>query len=507
MIRNWKCRTASTLVAIALLVLSTGCTKITTDYGYSSSHRGTQSLNGFSALRQTFANTGYECKDVRRLSDRQNETDTLVWTPQVLSPIEDEMTNWFDQWLAVGGHTLVYIVPDSGSEADYWLDATRDAPPSQQLEYRRRAARAVNDRFEWRLNRDAVPSNGWFQIQPIAQATSLGELKGRWSESISQSNDFNEESASRHIEFAIQAYQAPASTPTTPATASSGTPSATPQPSGTGSSNTNSSSGAAPSGSGSSSTANTPPVINSGPTGPSHSYGYYPSSVTPTATQVKFEPLLSSETGTAAETCFVGQVTSSKWKNSRVIVVAGGSLLTNYAFTTPFTRALAEEIVDATIDPSDSELIAGFITSEYGSVPISELKPGETKASGMELLTTWPLSLVTIHAVFLGIVALLILLPIFGRPRQVLRSSLSRFGDHLDAVAALMFRAGGEEYARRRISEYHRRVRGETTGPWVLPETQPPKTPTLTPPVTEAAGSTSQTPANSTIDQANPNNK
>ena len=159
-------------------------------------------------------------------------------------------------------------------------------------------------------------------------------------------------------------------------------------------------------------------------------------------------------------------------------------MLTNYAFTTPFTRALAEEIVDATIDPSDSELIAGFITSEYGSVPISELKPGETKASGMELLTTWPLSLVTIHAVFLGIVALLILLPIFGRPRQVVRSSLSRFGDHLDAVAALMFRTGGEEYARRRISEYHRRVRGETTGPWVLPETQPPKTPTLTPPVT-----------------------
>ncbi len=497
MIRDTMCQTVSKhFFVAAFFVLACGCSKITTDYGYSSAHRGTQSLNGFSALRQTFANTGFDCKDVRRLSDRQNETDTLVWTPQVLSTIEDEMTSWFDQWLTLGGHTLVYIVPDSGSEADYWLVATRDASPSQQLEYRRRAARAVNDRFEWRLNRSDVPSNGWFQIQPIAEATTLGELKGRWSQSVSQAKDMNDVAESRHLELAIQAYQAPASTSTSPATSSAGTPSATSQPSGTG----------AP-GSGASNSPNTSTTVHSGPTGPSDASGYFTGSATPTATEIKFKPLLSSQTGAQVETCFVGQVTSSKWKNSRVIVVAGGSLLTNYAFTTPLTRSLAEEIVDATIDPNDSELIAGFITSEYGSVPISELKPGETKASGMELLTTWPLSLVTIHAVFLGIVALLILLPIFGRPRQVLRSSLSRFGDHLDAVAALMFRVGGEEYARRRISEYHRRVRGETTGPWVLPETQLPKTPTLTPPVTEVAGSMSQTLTNSTTHQANPNNK
>jgi hypothetical protein len=43
-------------------------------------------------------------------------------------------------------------------------------------------------------------------------------------------------------------------------------------------------------------------------------------------------------------------------------------------------------------------------------------------------------------------------------------------GHHLDAVAALMKRVGGESYARGRISDYMKRMHGETSGPWVLPD-------------------------------------
>jgi hypothetical protein len=256
------------LVVAVLVVPLAGCTKITTDYGFSSAYRGTQSLNGFSALRQTFTNTGFECKDVRRLSDRQNTTDTLVWTPQVFTSIDDEMTNWFDQWLAMGGHTLVYVIPDSGSEADYWLDATRDAPPSQQLEYRRRAAQAVNDRFEWRLNRSEVPSNGWFRIKPIAGAIPLAELKGRWSPTISQAMNTADSTEPRNIEFALDAYSTKANPSTPAATATSPT---TNTPTSTTPTTTPGSSGA----------VNIPPVTHSGPTGPSsQSYVHFPAVVT-----------------------------------------------------------------------------------------------------------------------------------------------------------------------------------------------------------------------------------
>ena len=102
---------------------------------------------------------------------------------------------------------------------------------------------------------------------------------------------------------------------------------------------------------------------------------------------------------------------------------------------------------------------------------ISERTPGAPIASGMELLTVWPISLVTIHGVLLGLVVCLMLLPIFGRPRKVRRVDHSDFGDHLDAVAALMNRAGGEEFAKQRISEYFKRIRGENSGPWVQPDT------------------------------------
>jgi hypothetical protein len=88
----------------------------------------------------------------------------------------------------------------------------------------------------------------------------------------------------------------------------------------------------------------------------------------------------------------------------------------------------------------------------------------------MELLTVWPMSLVTMHGVILGLVICLMLMPIFGRPKRIRRSKQSHFGDHLDAVAALMNRTGGERYARARISEYMKRMHGETSGPWVLPD-------------------------------------
>ena len=46
-------------------------------------------------------------------------------------------------------------------------------------------------------------------------------------------------------------------------------------------------------------------------------------------------------TDTEAGKPFVAEVGSKKWKDSKIIVVAGGSLLTNYAFTRPFNRRLA----------------------------------------------------------------------------------------------------------------------------------------------------------------------
>ena len=182
-----------------------------------------------------------------------------------------------------------------------------------------------------------------------------------------------------------------------------------------------------------------------------------------------------------------------------MIVVGGGSLLTNFALSRPEHRELARRLVAESVGrnrggggdesdtgddtateapPGGNEIAAGddsaarragFLTSDWQGVRVSESKPGVPRASGMELLTVWPLSLVTTHAVMLGVVVCLMLIPVFGRPPRFRHRRTNRFGDHLDALAALMNKTGGETFARERIAAYMRRVRGETVGPWVQP--------------------------------------
>lgn len=118
-------------------------------------------------------------------------------------------------------------------------------------------------------------------------------------------------------------------------------------------------------------------------------------------------------------------------------------------------------------ETGDSSGLVGFLTTDSAGANVSEVDPEINARTGMELFTVWPLSLIVLHLAVTGFIACMILLPIFGRPRQGKTVSNSDFADHLDAVAVLMSRSGGEEYARRRVSEYMRRIRGETTGQWV----------------------------------------
>ncbi|TWU56171.1 hypothetical protein [Rubripirellula reticaptiva] len=422
-------------VAVFVLLMMSGCSELSTDYGKTKGLTGQSSLNGFGALRNSFENAGYRSRDVSRLTNRVRRSDVIVWTPQTLDVIDDSVTRWFDRWLKSGGKTLVYVVPDSGSEADYWTEAAALAPPDQRIEYRKRSARSINQRMIWRLNRQPSASNGWFQIEPLQHRTTANLITGDWSRELLGDDEREPKFAT---EFSIKTYDDAA-------------------------------------------TAQTPPAVaknNSGPTGPA-SPGFLPANdVSPTSTQTGFDAVVKDAggDGDAGGGTIVAEIRSDDWRTSKIIVVAGGSLLTNFALTHDPNQRLAAKIItesastvgSANDGVNDREtLLVGFLTSDWMGVSVSETKPGVPVATGMELLTVWPLSLVTMHGAMLGLVICLMLWPILGRPKRVHLSEHTHFGDHLDAVAGLMNRTGGEEYARDRISEYFKRVRGETTGPWV----------------------------------------
>ena len=415
-------------ICLAGVLSLTGCTDLKTDYGQSKGVNGRNSLNGFGAFRSAYQQAGFRSRDVSRLSDRVRRTDVIVWTPMMIGAIDDKVTRWFDRWLRQGGRTLVYVAPDSGSEADYWMDAAALASPEQRLEYRKRAGRAINDRITWRMNREEVESNGWFRIDTLEHLQPVDQLSGPWASELKQGPTGAEFDVSG-IELLLEPYD--------PDTAKS--------------------SGA---------TVNAGPNPNIGPTGPASPVFTMPTMAQPTKTPVDFRPLLSVD----AESSIVGEVRSPRWSDSKILVVAGGSLLTNYAFSRPANRRLADQIIAASEPESKSDPMVGFLTSQWGMVPVSDREPGVPRTTGMEMLTEWPISVVTMHGVVLGFIVCLMLFPIFGRPRKLRRTEANDFGHHLDAVAALMKRVGGENYARGRISDYMRRMHGETSGRWVLPE-------------------------------------
>ena len=127
----------------------------------------------FWITRSAYENAGYRTRDITRLSDRVKRSEAIVWTPKVLHPIPGEVTEWMESWLGRGGKTLVFILPDSGSEVDYWADATGLASIEQRTEYRRREVRGINQQLQWRLNRWDWDANGWFQVKPLAQRQPL----------------------------------------------------------------------------------------------------------------------------------------------------------------------------------------------------------------------------------------------------------------------------------------------------------------------------------------------
>jgi len=402
-----RCWSIAGLLLVLLLSIASGCGgDLSTEYARSKGRSGTHSINGLATLRQSFEKEAWNSRDLHRLNDRLQSLDALVWTPTLHKADESQAVDWLQQWLLERPRTLIYVLPDMGSEQAYWDSARELAPADQRMEYRRRSARALSRAMtQWSagaidpLDDSLLIERPWFRSQ-----RRVGMSPG-W-EIIARDN------------------------------------------------------------------------LSSGEVW-------------------QYEPLLETADGAA----LVMRISRDDWAGdaslhsdsgaSQILVVAGGSLLTNLALTTSTGQEVARTLLvqSAAIAPSEARRI-GFLRSGPEGVAVSDSDEPPAH-SGMELLTVWPLSLITMHLALIAIVACLSVLPIFGRPRRVKERSPSDFADHIRAVAALMHRTGGEAYAASRISDYFRRIRGETAGPWVLPESHdppPPVVPRPHPPASPSVG-------------------
>lgn len=432
------------LALICLTLLLTGCRSKTlqTSYGDSTGYTGRESINGFGGLRALYEDVGWRTRSINRVNERARRLDTIVWIPDAPTGIRSDATEWFEDWMQPGGKTLVYVTYDGVSDAAYWRRAAQHATPQQRLEYRRRLANAQFDQFARQLRLEVPESNGWVQWQRLsnprpvraeeiqtapAAALSDDETSHASAEDEGPRNDRTLESLGLDAPLSVRV-QVGAVAESSEADSGNQT---------------------------------------TGGTGPAAG-AMFPWNIQlhtvdeKSDADVRVRPAVSLASGVP----LVTEVTSAEWGDSKVLIVAGGTLLSNFAFTTESGRTLASSLV------ADSGPAAqvGFLHTSVSPLAVDESDGSTAARTGMELLVVWPISLITIHGALLGIVIVLILMPVFGRPRRTKQPSQTDFADHLEAVAVWMERAPTDHYARQKISEYMQRVRGETSGKWILPE-------------------------------------
>jgi len=484
-------RMLSCLLLGFLFVGLVGCTRgLTPEYGNSKGTSGNKGINGFGTLRKSFAANGWKVRDVNRLSDRLDSLDAMVWIPTTYQAYESPAVMWMHDWLGDKPRTLIYIIPDEGNEVRYWETARDLAPPKQRLEYRRRHAKSISDLLNGVYGHGNNSVNEidrfWFKARMRADPRPRWEILPHWSTLATTSTapvspQYTSPYFNSTTDWASEGYVLADDELTIQPLLSESTA--------------------------------LPLAVRIYTTQNNNSDASQASDSVPAQEVDIFQPDVSANTNPDASTDATAEVESewdedwddedwadaqdsmepSEWEryqrrrrggygigDSEIIVVAGGSLITNFGIVTDEGRELVEHLIieaGKRADPTKPRI--GFITSGFGGVPVSESGDRPQMASGMELLSVWPLSIITVHLALMGIIACLILLPIFGRPRKLKERSNSDFADHINAVGSLLNRSGGELYARQRISEYFRKIRGETAGPWVMPlphiVTPPPK--------------------------------
>jgi hypothetical protein len=154
----------------------------------------------------------------------------------------------------------------------------------------------------------------------------------------------------------------------------------------------------------------------------------------------------------------VTRFTCADWDQGQMIVVTNGSFLLNLPLVNHEHRKLAGKLIASC---SDGRTV--FLESEAGGPPIFDKEPGANAPTGFEVFTVWPIGVILVHLTALGFLACLTLFPVFGRPREFVKSSTTDFGQHVEALGELLQQTGDRDYAVQRVRTYHELVRRDTT--------------------------------------------
>lgn len=424
----------SVLFAVCCLAIAlSGCrNSLSTYYGLSEGTDARCSPASVSLFRNLCNEDGRSTLMVRSLSPRaMKKLNAIVWSPDSFEPHQPETVAWFERWLSSGGRTLIYVGRDFSPTADYWsqsADKFAIGQASDQDALSAREKQAVElaelDRMRSRVRAKTVTPWCLFDHSPRNEER-VKEVKGPWS------NEIDGGKARLFLRSYPLGYSE-ANLPTIQKEFDKESEDTSGKPV---------------------STANIVEYEFKWQTSDASMLGVVKSL---TATDLpEMESLLS----TMDDRPLVAEVSKPSWGSSRVIVLSNSSLISNLSLTNYENLALAKRLVREL--PKQN---IGFLTGSND--PRVRKDDNSDQQKGFEMLTIWPLNVISLHAVFLGMLVLLAAFPIFGRAKLLPVKSTREFGQHIEAVGGLLFKSQDRFYALATIAEYFRNVRKEPTSPW-----------------------------------------
>ncbi|MEM8733077.1 MAG: hypothetical protein AAGG44_02575 [Planctomycetota bacterium] len=395
-----------------------------------------RSPNGLAVHREMWRTAGAKVLTPQRLSPRLNDMDVLVLVGEVYAPPGRVAREWLDEWLAAEpDRSIIYFGRDFNAST-YYREETLGQLTGDELRYGRielaeRQARDLSLRVE-------AMSEGtfcdWFfiDLSPERKRYTTNQLSGPWA------SELNGLTGTWPVGITLRE---PALGWQDDKPVWLTAPAKTPNPG--------------------------PPMLFPPDEDDVIQQSIWSSEEYATAQEwdEAFEDLpdsrvlLSTDDGRP----LIFELTHDAWaRNSKVLIVSNGAPILNASLVQPLHRAIGTRIVEH-CQPAKRVSLLSY--DSYG-ITISSFAEQETAAAGLEVLTVWPLSAVTMPAAFLGIVVCASLIPILGRAQRLRPRSVTDFGLHIDALGKMFRDSQDERYAKRMIRDYFRKVKSDVPPPW-----------------------------------------
>ncbi len=416
------------LIGAAFCSLGCGSRYPTSNYGLSEGSSARVSPDAVSAFRNMCDETNRKSMKVGSLSNRTaNKLSSLIWIPEESFVHSAPVLDWMEEWLKKGGKTLIYVGRDYSPTADYWDFA--GAELQSQEKNKSTVVGALENKALEELKLDSLQSSQrdrialpWALLENEAGLfETVEQLEGPWASDLQEHkhrirvrsffrdwSSADSEKVSKQLDWQSEVSDS------------------------------------------------SKPVQSSFPkqwtTGDTNNLEIAKKAE---ENDLDAEVLLASKSNKPLITV----LSKEEWQGSQVILLANSCFISNYSMTHSGNRVLAHKLI---ADLPQGKV--GFLT--LARDPRVSTGDDEEEQRGFEMLTEWPLNVISFHAFFLGMIVLASLFPILGSPKKLPELSTQNFAQHVEALGALLFRSSDRFYALTTIADYFRVVRKDPNSPW-----------------------------------------